>query len=52
VRQAGSATNIDWPHSDHVLFTHATQKQAFARDPDQKYDPKLSEIVLAWLKEH
>ena len=49
---SGSATYMDWPRADHVLFTHATPKQAFARDPDQKYDPKLSENVLTWLKEH
>jgi len=48
-RQPGSATYTAWPHADHVLFT---QEKAFARDPDQKYDSKLSETVLAWLKEH
>jgi pimeloyl-ACP methyl ester carboxylesterase len=51
-RHAGSATYLEWPRADHGLYGHATQEKAFARDPDQKYDPKLSEAVLGWLKEH
>jgi pimeloyl-ACP methyl ester carboxylesterase len=51
-RYAGSASYIDWPRADHVLFTHAAQEKAFARDPDQKYDANLSDAVLAWLKKH
>jgi alpha-beta hydrolase superfamily lysophospholipase len=51
-RNPASATYEDWPHADHGLFTHATPDKAFARDPDQKYDPKLSETVLAWLRAH
>ena len=51
-RHPESATYINWPRVDHVLLTHAAQEKAFARDPDQKYDAKLSEAVLAWLKGH
>jgi pimeloyl-ACP methyl ester carboxylesterase len=51
-RHPGSATYVDWPRLDHVLLAHATAEKAFRHDPDQKYDPKLSETMLTWLKEH
>jgi len=50
--RAGTAELVEWPHADHVLFTHASAQKAFGRDPDQRYDPKLSERVLDWLKKH
>jgi pimeloyl-ACP methyl ester carboxylesterase len=51
-RHPGSATYIEWPVADHLLLTHATLEKAFAKDPDEKYDPKLSQSVLEWLKTH
>ncbi len=51
-RHAGLASYLDWPRADHVLFTHAAPEKAFVRDPNKKYDPKLSEAVLEWLKKN
>lgn len=51
-RRPGSAVYVDWPKADHVLYTHASEQKAFGRDPEKGYDPKLSEYVLRWLKEH
>ncbi len=51
-RHPGSATYVDWPHAAHDLLTHASLTKAFGRDPDKKYDPRLSDFVLAWLKQH
>jgi pimeloyl-ACP methyl ester carboxylesterase len=51
-KRPGSAQFIEWRHADHALLTHASEAKAFGRDPDQKYDSKLSETVLAWLKAH
>jgi pimeloyl-ACP methyl ester carboxylesterase len=48
----GSATYVEWPHADHLLLTHAASEKAFGRDPDKKYDSKLSDFVLGWLKQH
>jgi pimeloyl-ACP methyl ester carboxylesterase len=48
-RHAGSAEFIEWPHGDHGLYTHTSEQNAFHRDPEQKYDPKLTETVLEWL---
>jgi len=50
-RHPGSAVYVDWPRTDHVLYTHASPQKAFGRDPERGYDPKLSEYVLQWLKE-
>lgn len=49
-RHPGSAEYVEWPHADHLLYTHADEKKAFGRDADKKYDPKLTELVLGWLK--
>jgi hypothetical protein len=43
---------VDWPKADHGLYTHASAEKAFHHDPQQGYDPKLSEYVLEWLKVH
>jgi pimeloyl-ACP methyl ester carboxylesterase len=51
-RHPGSAVCVDWPRADHGLYTHASLQKAFARDPQQGYDPELSGYVLEWLKEH
>jgi pimeloyl-ACP methyl ester carboxylesterase len=51
-RHPGSAEFVEWPRTDHGLYTHADQQKAFGRDPEQKYDPQLSEYVLRWLKQH
>jgi pimeloyl-ACP methyl ester carboxylesterase len=51
-RHPGSATYVDWPQSDHGLYTHTTAAKAFKHDPQQSYDPKLSEYVLQWLNAH
>ncbi len=51
-RQPGSAEFINWPKLDHVLYAHARPELAFHRDPQQAYDPKLTDYVLAWLKAH
>ena len=51
-RNPGSAVFVDWPKADHGLYTHATLQKAFGRDPNTSYDPKLSEYVLEWLKQH
>jgi pimeloyl-ACP methyl ester carboxylesterase len=51
-KHPGSSEFIEWPHADHSLYTHTSQLKAFHRDPDQKYDPKLTELVLTWLKRH
>lgn len=48
----GSAEYLDWPHADHLLYTHATEQKAFGRDPDKIYDRRLSDSVLDWLKKH
>jgi hypothetical protein len=48
----GSAEYVDWPHADHGFYTHATQQKAFGHDPEQSYDPNLTELVLQWLKIH
>ena len=49
-RHPRSAELIEWPRADHGLFTHDSEQKAFHRDPEKKYDPKLTETVLAWLK--
>ena len=51
-RNAGSAQFVEWPRADHDLLSHATAEKAFGSDPDKKYDPKLSDFVLAWLRQH
>jgi len=51
-RHPGSAVYVDWPKADHGLYTHASAEKAFHHDPQQGYDPKLSEYVLEWLKVH
>ncbi len=51
-KHPGSAIFTDWPHADHVLYTHATEHDAFGHDPVRKYDPKLTETVLEWLRRH
>lgn len=51
-RHPGSAVYADWPRADHGLYTHASAERAFKRDPQQGYDPQLSEYVLEWLKVH
>jgi pimeloyl-ACP methyl ester carboxylesterase len=51
-RHPGSATFMDWPHADHGLYTHTSQAKAFGNDKQQGYDPKLTEYVLQWLREH
>lgn len=51
-KHAGSAEFVEWPHADHSLYTHASDQKAFHRDADQKYDPKLTDMVLIWLKSH
>jgi pimeloyl-ACP methyl ester carboxylesterase len=51
-RHPGSSTYVDWPHADHGLYTHVSEAKAFGRDPQQSYDPKLSEYVLQWLAQH
>jgi len=51
-RHPGSAVYLDWPKADHGLYTHSSEAKAFGRDPQQGYDPKLSDYVLRWLKEH
>jgi pimeloyl-ACP methyl ester carboxylesterase len=51
-KRPGSAEFMEWPHADHLLYTHASEQKAFHRDPDQRYDPKLTENVLEWLKKH
>jgi pimeloyl-ACP methyl ester carboxylesterase len=51
-RKAGSGEYVDWPRADHGLYVHSDQQKAFGRDPDQKYDPRLSDYVLQWLAQH
>ena len=51
-RHPGSAVYADWPKADHGMYTHASEQKAFGQDPQQSYDPKLSEYVLQWLKDH
>lgn len=51
-RHPGSAVYVDWPKADHGLYTHTSEQKAFGSDPQQGYDPKLSEYVLEWLKGH
>jgi len=51
-RHSGIAEYIEWPHADHLLYTHASEQDAFHHDPNQKYDPKLTDTVLEWLKKH
>jgi pimeloyl-ACP methyl ester carboxylesterase len=51
-RNPATAVYVDWPKADHGLYTHANLQKAFGRDPDHRYDPKLSEYVLEWLKQH
>jgi pimeloyl-ACP methyl ester carboxylesterase len=51
-RKAGSAEYVEWSRADHGLYVHSDQQKAFGRDPDQKYDPKLSDYVLKWLGQH
>jgi len=50
--RAGAAEFVEWPHADHGLLSHASAQKAMGRDPDQRYDPELSERVLDWLKKH
>jgi pimeloyl-ACP methyl ester carboxylesterase len=51
-RTPGSAVYVNWPKADHGLYSHASEKKGFGRDPQQGYDPKLTEYVLEWLKGH
>lgn len=51
-RHPRSGEFIEWPHADHLLYTHISEQKAFHRDPDQKYDPKLTDTVLTWLRRH
>jgi pimeloyl-ACP methyl ester carboxylesterase len=51
-RHANQAVYVDWPKADHGLYTHTSQTKAFEHDPQQGYDPKLSDYVLQWLKAH
>jgi pimeloyl-ACP methyl ester carboxylesterase len=51
-RQPGSAQFIEWPRLDHLLYAHSAPEKAFHRDPQQAYDPKLSDFVIDWLKKH
>ena len=51
-RHPGSAQFVEWPQTDHLLYTHTSQEKAFHRDPEQKYDPRLTKQVLAWLRTH
>ena len=51
-RHARSAEFAEWPKLDHVLFTHENAQKAFRADPQAKYDPKLSDFVLQWLRKH
>ncbi len=51
-RHPGSAEFVEWPGADHGLYTHVSEQKAFGRDPDRKYDPKLTEYVLHWLRQH
>lgn len=51
-RKPGSAEFVNWPKLDHVLYRHSRAELAFHRDPQQAYDPKLTDYVLAWLKAH
>jgi dienelactone hydrolase len=51
-RSPGSAQYLEWPKADHGFYTHASLQKAFGSDPEAKYDPKLSDTVLAWLKRH
>jgi hypothetical protein len=48
----GSAEFVEWPRVDHVLMVHASLQKAFGKDPEQRYDPKLTDYVLNWLKKH
>ena len=48
-RHPGWAVYVDWPRTDHGLYTHTSLHKAFERDPERGYDPKLSEYVLNWL---
>ena len=52
LRHPASAELIEWPQADHLMDTHASEQKAFHRDPEQKYDPQLTEKVLVWLKSH
>jgi pimeloyl-ACP methyl ester carboxylesterase len=49
-RKPGSAEFVEWPRADHSLYTHGDERTAFHRDPQQKYDPALTERVLQWLR--
>ena len=51
-KHPGLAEYLEWPHADHGFYTHSTLQKAFGRDPDQAYDPKLTDFVLNWLKNH
>jgi len=51
-RHPNSAVFIEWPRADHGLYTHVDEKKAFGHDPEAKYDPKLTDTVLRWLREH
>jgi pimeloyl-ACP methyl ester carboxylesterase len=51
-RRAGSAEFVEWPRADHGLYGHADLQKAFGRDPQQQYDPQLTDYVLNWLKQH
>ena len=51
-RNPGGAQFVEWPRADHDLIKHASAEKAFGRDPDKAYDPKLSDFVLAWLRQH
>lgn len=51
-KQPGSAKFVEWPRTDHSLYTHLSQAKAFGRDPEQAYDPKLTIMALSWLKQH
>lgn len=49
-RHAGSAEFVEWPKADHGLYIHDAPEKAFHHDPAQRYDPKLSDRVLEWLR--
>lgn len=49
-RHPGLATFVSWPKADHGLYVHDAPEKAFHKDPAQKYDPRLTERVLAWLR--
>ena len=51
-KHAGMAEYREWPRADHGFYTHIIEAKSFHHDPDQRYDPKLTDFVLQWLKAH